>query len=62
MHHYFEDFQELIIEAATVVDAWDLPEEQFAQAVNDQAKLMAGLDLDIPGSELAFQSFTTLHF
>jgi len=34
--------QNHIAEAIEAVLAWDLPEEDFAQAVNDQARLMAG--------------------
>ena len=39
-----------ILEALEIVSAWDLSEEDFAQAVNDQARLMAGIDLweDLP--------------
>ena len=31
-----------ILEAFEIVSTWDIPDEDFAQAVNDQAKLMAG--------------------
>ena len=31
-----------IQDAVEMVSAWDIPEEHFAQAVNDQAKLMSG--------------------
>jgi len=37
-------FEDYIPEALEMVSAWDLSEEGFAQAVNDQAKLMAGID------------------
>jgi hypothetical protein len=37
------DFESYIPEALDLVLAWDLPEEALADAVNDQAKLMAGL-------------------
>ena len=33
-----------LIELIQLVDAWEIPEEDFAQAVNDQARLMTGLD------------------
>ena len=33
-------------EAVEMVTAWELPEDEFADAVNHQARLMAGLDLD----------------
>ena len=35
-----------ILDALEIVSAWDLPEEDFADAVNDQAMLMAGVDSD----------------
>ena len=33
-----------IIDALDIVSAWDVPDEDFAQAVSDQARLMAGID------------------
>jgi len=36
---YYEDY---LPEAINTVLAWDLPEKEFAQAVNNQARLMAG--------------------
>jgi hypothetical protein len=33
-------------DAIEMVSAWDLPEEDFADAVNAQAKLMAGIPSD----------------
>jgi hypothetical protein len=35
-----------ILDAIDIVGNWDLPEEDFADAVNDQAMLMAGVDPD----------------
>ena len=32
-----------ILDALEIVSAWDIPEEDFAQTVNDQAMLMAGV-------------------
>ena len=40
------NFENLILDALEIVSAWDLPDEDFAQAVNDQAKLMAGVNPD----------------
>ena len=40
---YFEDY---LWDAFDIVSAWDIPEEDFAQAVNAQARLMAGGYLD----------------
>ena len=36
-------YQDYLIEALEIVSAWDLPDADFAKAVNDQAKLMAGV-------------------
>ena len=35
-----------ILDALMIVSAWDLPEEDLADAVNDQARRMAGVDPD----------------
>lgn len=35
-----------ISEAIEIISAWDIPDEEFAQSVNDQAKLMAGVHPD----------------
>jgi hypothetical protein len=40
------NIENMILDAVEIVSAWDLPEEDFAQAVNDQAKLMAGVPPD----------------
>ena len=40
---YIEDY---IPEAIEMVSGWDIPEENFAQTVNDQARLMAGVRPD----------------
>ena len=37
------DYEDYIPEALELVPAWDLPEETLAYAVNEQAKLMAGV-------------------
>ena len=36
--------EDYIQDALEMVSAWDLPDEDLAQAVNDQARLMAGID------------------
>jgi hypothetical protein len=35
-----------ILDAVEIVSAWDLPDEDFADAVNAQAMLMAGVNPD----------------
>ena len=37
------DFEDMLIEAIDLVAAWEIPDEQFADAVNAQARLMAGI-------------------
>ena len=36
-------YEDILIEALDLVSAWDLPEEDLADAVNAQARLMAGI-------------------
>ena len=38
-HDYLKDALEMVL-------AWDLPEEDLADAVNDQARLMAGISAE----------------
>jgi hypothetical protein len=42
---HIEDY---IPEAIEMVSAWDILDEDFAQTVNDQARLMAGVTTDEP--------------
>ena len=48
------DYQIYIADALEIVSTWEVPDEDLAQVVNDQARLMAGrpvephLDLDWP--------------
>ena len=44
-------FEDYLSDAMSIVEPWDLPEEDFAQAVNDQARLMCGLNLE-PSTDL----------
>ena len=56
------NYQDYIPEALEIVSAWEIQSQDFAQVVNDQAKIMAGLDpglladtsLDNPHSSLPF--------
>ena len=43
---YNDIYQDYLLDAIDTVMTWEIPEEDFAQAVNDQAKLMAGFDPD----------------
>ena len=40
------NIENCILDAIEIVGTWDLPEEDFADAVNDQAMLMAGVNPD----------------
>ena len=40
------NIENYVITALEMVSAWDLPDEDFADAVNDQAMLMAGVNPD----------------
>jgi hypothetical protein len=56
------NYEDYIQDAISLVDAWGLPEEEFSQAVNDQAKLMCGLGLE-PSTDIPADSpYSTLCF
>ena len=56
------NIEDYICDALDMVSAWELPEEEFAQAVNDQARLMCGMNLE-PSSELPHCSpYVSLRF
>ena len=38
------NFENQVLDALMIVSAWDMPDEDLADAVNDQASLMAGID------------------
>ena len=59
MKIHIEDYVQQAIEQ---VEAWDLPADQFADAVNSQARLMAGVDLDYRDNDLETQLHTSLRF
>jgi hypothetical protein len=40
-------YEDYIPEALAMVSAWDIPDEEFADAVNAQARLMAGINSDV---------------
>ena len=43
--------EDYIPDAIEMVSAWDIPDEEFAQTVNDQARLMAGVQPEEPWPE-----------
>ena len=40
-----------ILDALDTVSAWDIPEDELADAINAQARLMAGIPPDEPWPE-----------
>jgi hypothetical protein len=55
----YEDYLPLALET---VSAWDLPDEELAEAANAQAKLLAGIPLDHTISELLPSPYVALQF
>jgi hypothetical protein len=45
------NYEDLIQEALDIVSAWEIPPEKIAEAVNDQARLMAGMDFYYSGED-----------
>jgi hypothetical protein len=43
-----QSFEANLSDAIEAVSAWDLPDEDFADSVNDRARLMAGIQQDEP--------------
>ena len=37
-------YQDYILDALEMISAWEIPEHQLAEAVNAQARLMAGIN------------------
>ena len=56
------DIQDYISDAIAMVDSWGLPEEDFAQAVNQQAQLMAGMGLEPRTDTPADCPYSSLRF
>lgn len=56
------DQSHYLAEAIAVVSTWEISEEDFAQTVNDQAKIMAGLDLELSGLDDYASPYTPLQF
>jgi hypothetical protein len=56
------DFEIYLADAIQLVDAWELSEKDFAQAVNDQARLMCGLNLEPSVESSTDLPFASLRF
>ena len=56
------EIEDYIADALETVSTWEVPDEDFAQVVNDQARLMCGLNLK-PSSDLPHHSpYAALQF
>jgi hypothetical protein len=51
-----------IEDALAQVNTWELPEEDFAQVVNEQARLMAGIEFDASTDIPATNPYAALRF
>jgi len=55
-------FEDYLIDALEIVSGWDLPDEEVAEAVNGQARLMAAIPLDHTISEPIPSPYSALQF
>jgi hypothetical protein len=56
------NYEDYIADALDMISTWEVPEEDFAQAVNDQARLMCGMNLE-PSSDLpSISPYAALRF
>ncbi len=56
------DYQHYIADALEQVSAWEIPEEDFANAANNQAKIMAMTDIELSGFDDFASPYTPLQF
>jgi hypothetical protein len=56
------DFEDFLQDATDLVDAWEISDEDFPQAVNDQARLMAGMDLEPTADSFSVSPYLPLRF
>ncbi|WP_187276616.1 hypothetical protein [Parahaliea maris] len=57
-----DDYIDYLQDALDLVSAWELPEEQFFDAVRDQAMLIAGVHVDWIGEFPESDHRTALRF
>ena len=57
-----EQFEDYIQEAIELVDAWELSGSELAEAINSQAKLMAGMGLESSTALPIPSPYSTLQF
>ena len=56
------NIEDYLQDAIELVNAWEIPEEDFAQAVNDQARLMCGMNLEISSDLPSYSPYAILRF
>ena len=56
------NYQDYIEQAINHTSAWDLSDEELPDAINQQARLLAGIDWDIGDTQLSLQVYTALRF
>jgi hypothetical protein len=56
------DYQHYIADALEQVSAWEIPEEDFVNEVNNQAMIMAMTDLELSGLDDFASPYTPLQF
>ncbi len=56
------EFSDYLQEAIGLVEGWEVPEKDFAQAVNDQVKLMCGLNLETSSDLPRTSPYASLRF
>ena len=56
------EFSDYLEDAILIVDAWQLPEKEYAEAVNDQARLMCGMNLEPSCDEPLSSTYAALRF
>ena len=54
--------EDYIQDAFEIVSAWDLPDDELPDAVNAQARLMAGIPLDYTPPTVIPNAYTALQF
>ncbi len=60
--NYKDHYEDYISDALDMVSAWDLPESEFSEAVNAQARLMAGQGLELSLENPMPSPYATLRF
>jgi hypothetical protein len=56
------NFEDYLNDAIELVGAWNLPDEEFASAVNDLARLMTGLNASDCGFSDGLSPYAALKF